>query len=65
MNMTTPTTHCLIEARRIARAAGLYFVEKGSEFRVYRKTLARPVFLGKRSNAAGLCSFIKRCAAVK
>lgn len=59
------STDYLKEARRIASAAGLFFVEKGSEFRLFRKTPVRPVFLGKRSDAAGLCSFVKRCAACK
>ena len=63
--MKTPTTDHLKEARRIATAAGLFFVEKGSEFRLFRKTPARPVYLGMRSNPAGLCSFIKRCAVSK
>ncbi|MER2603035.1 MAG: hypothetical protein ABTR27_11810 [Candidatus Competibacter phosphatis] len=60
--MTKPPLDYLKEARRLARAAGLFFVEKGAEFRVYRKTPARPVYLGKRSNPTGLFTFIKRCA---
>lgn len=62
--MTTQPDH-LKEARRIASAAGLFFVERGSEFRLFRKTVVRPVYLGKRSNPARLCSFIKRCAVTK
>lgn len=57
------TTDYLMEARRIARTAGLFVVEKGAEYRVYRKTAGRAVLLGRRSDAAALCSFVKRCAA--
>lgn len=63
--MTSPTTDPLKEARKIATAAGMFFVEKGSEFRLFRKTPARVVFLGARSNPDGLFSFVKRCAASK
>jgi hypothetical protein len=52
----------LKEARQVARAAGIYFVEIGAEFKVYRKTTTRPVYLGMRSDAAALCSLVKRCA---
>lgn len=61
--MKTTTPHTLKEARQLANAAGLFVVEKGSEFRVYRRTPDRPVYLGKRSALAGLCSFVSRCAA--
>lgn len=63
--MTQPTPDYLKEARRLARAAGLFFTQKADEFKVYRKTAARVVYLGKRSNPAGLFSFIKRCAVTK
>lgn len=63
--MTKPTIDPLQKARRIAQSAGLFFVEKGSEYRVFRKTGERPVFLGKRTSAQGLCSFVSRCAAAK
>jgi hypothetical protein len=59
------TTDYLKEARRIASGAGLFFVEKGAEFRLFRKTPARVVYLGSRASASGLCSFVKRCAASK
>lgn len=63
--MTKQPTDYLKEARRIARAARMFFVQKADEFKVYRKTAARVVYLGTRSNPAGLHSFIKRCAVTK
>lgn len=63
--MPKPATDYLKEARRIANDAGLFFTCKGEEFTLYRKTPARVVYLGKRSSAANLCSFVKRCAASK
>lgn len=63
--MTKPTPDYLKEARRLARASGMFLIGKGAEFRVYRKTPSHAVYLGKRSNPAGLFSFIKRCAAAK
>lgn len=55
----------LKEARQAARAAGLFFTEKADGFILYRKTPARVVRLGRRANAAGLCSLVKRCAVTK
>lgn len=63
--MTKQPPDYLKEARRLARATGLFFTQKADEFKVYRKTAARVIYLGKRSNPAGLFSFIKRCAAAK
>lgn len=63
--MPKQATDYLKEARKIARDSNLYFVEIGTEFKLYRKTPARPVYLGKRSSAANLCSFVKRCASAK
>ena len=63
--MTKQTIDPLKEARRLARAAGLFVVEKGADFCLYRKTPARAVYLGKRSNPAGLFSLVKRCAAAQ
>jgi len=63
--MTSQTTDTLKEARRIAHGAGLFFVEKADGFRVFRKTSARPVYLGKRTAPAALRSFVSRCATAK
>lgn len=63
--MPKQATDYLKEARRIAAGAGLFFTTRGEEFTLYRKTPARVVYLGKRSSAANLCSFVKRCASAK
>lgn len=63
--MTKATTEYLKEARAAASAAGLFFTTRGSDFHLFRKTDTRPVFLGKRGDAAGLCSLVKRCAGAK
>lgn len=39
--MTKTTTDRRKEACRIARAAGLYFVAKGTEYRISRSTTAK------------------------
>ena len=53
----------LQEARRIANAANLIVSGSEPEYRVYRKTALKPVFLGKRATPVALWSFVKRCAA--
>lgn len=63
--MPKQATDYLKEASNIARDSNLYFVEIGTEFKLYRKTPARPVYLGRRSSASGLCSLVKRCARSK
>lgn len=55
----------LKEARRVAREAGLLITHMGAGFKLYRKTPARVVFLGRRSSASGICSLVKRCAVAK
>ena len=55
----------LKEARSIANPAGLFFVAKSGEFKLYRKTDTRVVYLGRRASAASLCSLVKRCARSK
>ncbi len=55
----------LTEARQIARAAGLFFTEKADGFNLYRKTEARVVYLGHRTQASSLCTLVKRCAGSK
>lgn len=63
--MPKTTDDTLKEARRIAREAGLFFTDHNGEFKLYRKTQARAVYIGKRSSADGLFSFVKRCATAK
>lgn len=50
------------EARQIATDHGMFVVDKGGRFLLYRKTPARAVFLGMRSDATALRSFVCRCA---
>lgn len=52
----------LKEARQAANAAGLFFTEKADGFILYRRTDTRAVRLGRRADAAALCSLVKRCA---
>lgn len=50
------------EARQIAADHNMFVVDKGNRFLLYRKTPARPVFLGMRTNASALRSLVCRCA---
>jgi len=63
--MPKPTIDHLKEARSIAHAAGLFISEKSDGFRLFRKTDVRPAYLGKRTSAAALRSFVQRCAGSK
>lgn len=56
--MTTPRP--LIEARRLAADHGCMVTECGGKFLVYRKTTARPVFLGSRGTPESLRAFVRR-----
>ena len=53
------------EARQIAVDHNMFVVDKGNHYLLYRKTPTRPVYLGKRSDAAALRSFVCRCANFK
>jgi hypothetical protein len=53
------------EARQIAADYGMFVVDKGGRYVLYRKTPVRPVWLGSRANAAGLRSLVCRCARIK
>lgn len=46
------------EAKQIASDHGCFVVEKGGRYLVYRRTPMRPVYLGARSSASALRSFI-------
>ena len=58
----TAAQQLLIEARRMARAAGCFISEKDGAWRVFRKTALRPVLLGRRTTPAGLRDFVRRIA---
>lgn len=58
----TATQQLLLEARRMARAAGCFISEKNGAWRVFRKTAMRPVYLGFRSTPAALRDFVRRLA---
>lgn len=63
--MSKTTDDTLKEARRIARDAGLFFTDRSGEFKLYRKTQSRAIYLGSRTSASGICSLVKRCAVAK
>lgn len=54
----------LVEARRLARHGGCFVSEKDGEFRVFRKTAARAVYLGCRTTPAALRSFVQRLVSI-
>lgn len=63
--MPSQTQHpLLIESRRIARLGGCMVCEKNGEFRVYRKTPDRPVYLGSRTSPETLRRFVQRLTTV-
>lgn len=63
--MSAQTKHpLLIESRRIARLGGCMVCEKNGEFRVYRKTPVRPVYLGSRTSQETLRRFVMRLTTV-
>ncbi len=49
-------------AGRIARAHGLFTVERDGDLILYRKTPGRPVRLGKRRDPAEFRRFVERAA---
>ena len=55
----------LQDARKIASQHGLFAIDKGGDHLLFRKTEMRPVFLGKRSDAAAFHRFVARCAKSK
>lgn len=50
------------QACQIARDHGMFVVDKGDTFILYRKTPIRPVCLGKVSSAEALFRKVSRCA---
>lgn len=49
------------EAQQIASDHGMFVVDKGDRFLLYRKA-DRPIYLGMRTSASTLRSFVTRCA---
>ena len=52
------------EAQQIATDHGMFVVDKGDRFLLFRKA-ERPIFLGMRASPSALRSFVSRCAASK
>ena len=50
------------EARQIAFDHGMFVVDKGAQFLLYRRTPTRPAFLGKCASAQALRALVCRCA---
>lgn len=46
------------EAKQIALDHGLFVVDKGSEYQLYRRMATRNVFIGKRSTPAALRTLV-------
>jgi hypothetical protein len=64
MNLTTHAEVALIhDLRREARAAGLFVVEKGDAFLLYREAAPCNVLVGKRRTLAGLRRLVRSAAA--
>lgn len=55
----------LIEARRLAKAHGLYIIEKHDCLLLYRKlpNTARGLFIGRRTTTAAMLDLVKHAAA--
>lgn len=52
------------EAQQLAADHGMFVVDKGTQFLLYRKMPTRNVFLGKRNSAAAFRLFVEQCAGV-
>lgn len=52
------TNQALREIRNRAANGGCFVTERNGRFEVYRKTAARPVYLGSRSSLPGLRTFV-------
>ena len=62
--MTARANPILVEARRLAKAGNCFISENNGAFRVFRKTAARAVYLGFRTNPADLRAFVRRLVAI-
>lgn len=52
------------EAQQLAKDHGMFVVDKGDRFLLYRKLPGRNVFLGKRNSAPAFRLFVAQCAGV-
>lgn len=52
----------LKEAQQFAHDHGMFVVDKGSRYLLYRKMHHRNVFLGTRASPAALLKFVSDCA---
>lgn len=50
------------EAKQIAADHGLYVVEKAGKYLLYRRNPQKPIYLGARSSAQSLRSFVCKIA---
>lgn len=48
----------LAEANRIAQAGGCYIVKRAAMYLVFRKTAARPTYVGARATPEALRAFV-------
>lgn len=53
------------EARQIAADNNMFISEKGGRYSLYRKTPARHIWLGSRSDIGDFRRFVERCAGKK
>lgn len=51
-------------ANQLARKRGMFAIDRGDHFRLYRKTPTRPVLIGSRSDVVAFRSLVSRCAQV-
>lgn len=50
------------EAQEIAKTAGLFVLERGGKFQVYRKNPQKNIYLGTRATAEGLRQYVAKLA---
>jgi hypothetical protein len=50
------------EAQQLARDHGMFVVDKGTRYLLYRKMPHRNVFIGTRGSPAALLKFVSDCA---
>ena len=50
------------EAQQIARDHGMFVVDKGGDYLLYRRTQPANTYIGKRSSAAGIRALVCKAA---
>ena len=50
-------------AKSLARKHNMFLVCRGEHYQLYRRTIPRPTFLGKRSTPAAIEALVAKCAA--